>query len=266
MAARERDALLHGGPVRLRLARKRSLGLGEQPRVSLGGTRDHHGVAAGALRDGHGVGAASHVAVAHDGHAHGLLHPRDSAPLGAPAVQLLGIAPVHGYGAGARVLHPPSELGGGFVALGPPSTELHRDGAAHRCAHRAHDGGGQRRILHERRAVALRHDLSGRTAHVDVEVGQRLPHLALDPRSLGGHRVGLVAEQLHGHLALPRMPRLLVRVGKALGRHHLGVGEVGALLAAERAERLVAHARHGGEQQTAAPEERVHILHGATKP
>ena len=37
-------------------------------------------------------------------------------------------------------------------------------------------------------------------------------------------------------------------------------------LAAERAERLVAHARHGGEQQTAAPEERVHILHGATKP
>ena len=75
-----------------------------------------------------------------------------------------------------------------------------------------------------------------------------------------------MAEQLHGHLVLAgreaqQMARLLVGVGEPLRRHHLGEGEVGPLLAAEGAERLVAHARHGRQQDPMLPEVIEHAVY-----
>ena len=123
---------------------------------------------------------------------------------------------------GPGLLHTAREGRRRLVAFRPAPAELHRDRMLHDALHGPHDGGGQIGLLHKSRAVPLRHDLTGGTPHVNVQVGQALPHFVLDPGGLGGHHLRLVAEQLHGHLGLAagerqQMPRLLVGKGEPLG-------------------------------------------------
>ena len=263
MATRHGDTFLNRRRCRFRLPDKCGLHLGEQPRVSLGAPGDHHRVAARLCRHAHGIGTAADVAVAHDGHGHRLAHPSDDAPVGTSPVQLLGEPPVHRDPVGSGLFHEARESGRRLVAFRPAPPELHRDRMLHGPLHGPHDGGGQVGILHERRAVPLRHDLAGGTSHVDVQIGQSLPHLLLDPGGLGGHDVGLVAEQLHGHPGLAvgqgqQVARLLAGEGEPLGRDHLREGHIRPGLAAERPEGDVGHAGHGREQHPVFPEEPFH--------
>ena len=221
MAARHGKTFGDIGPRRFFFTRECSFHLGEYPGVAFGPASDHDRIAACFLAQGDRIGAAAHVPVPHDGDGDAALDLRDDVPVGAPAVELLGVAPVHGDGARPCVFHSAGELGGCFLPHLEPAAELHRDGMFHGAAHRRHDGCGERRVAHERRAVAFRHDLARGAAHVDVEVRERVAHRLLDPCGLLGHDGGLVPEQLHGHEVLPRseaqqVARLLVCERKAL--------------------------------------------------
>ena len=154
--------------------------------------------------------AAAHVAVADDGTPTAFLHARDGAPSARPR-STAGIASVHRPRPPRR--RPPcgARRRRRLVALGQPRRNFTVTGVFH-CAHRAR----WRRpapALHARRAVALRHDLARRAAHVDVvQASDSSPSPPRSTRACGGHRVGLVAEQLHGHLVLPGRERNSRRV------------------------------------------------------
>ena len=263
MAPRHGDALLNRGRHGRVLTGQRGFGLREYPGVSLGRASDHDGVAASLLLDSRRIGAALHVAVADDGDVDGLLHARNGAPIGAAAVQLLGKPAVHGHRAGARRFHAPGEFRRRFLALRPPSAKLHRYGVVNGSANRADDACGKVGVAHKRAAVAFRDDFARRAAHVDVKICQRIPHGLLDPRRLRRHDVRLVAEQLHGHHVfalrqVKQVARFLVCIGKALRGHHFRVGQISALLAAQRAKRHVGHAGHRRQQQLMGCEKIVH--------
>lgn len=99
--------------------------------------------------------------------------------------------PVHRDPVGPGLLHTAREGRRRLVAFRPAPAELHRDRMLHDALHGPHDGGGQIGLLHKSRAVPLRHDLTGGTPHVNVQVGQALPHFVLDPGGLGGHHLRL---------------------------------------------------------------------------
>ena len=263
MAPCHGDSLLHGGRARLRRTCQSRAGLGEYPGIALGGTRDHDGVATGFARDGHSIGAAFDVAVANHRHIHRLLDARDDAPIGAPAIQLLGIAAVHRDRGSSGILHADRELRSRFAPHGPTAAELHGNGMFNSPANRCHDGSGQVRVAHKRAAVAFRDNLARGATHVDVDIGKILAHDLLDPSCLGSHDIGLVAEQLHGHHVLPlrqieQMTRFLIGIRKAFSGNHFSIRQIGALLAAQRAKRHVRNARHRRKQQAMAVEEIVH--------
>ena len=161
-----------------------------------------------------------------------------------------------------------------FLADGVSPPELAGNRDRNRIDNPLDDFAGEIGRGHELAAVAFRNDLSGGTAHIDVEVCEALAQLALDPCGLPGHDIGFVAEQLHGDdiLAVRQIEqtaRLFVRIRKPFGRHHFGIGDIGALLAAQSAKRRIGNARHGGEQYAPLFEERsqgIVRFHAVLKP
>ena len=150
MAARHGKTFGDIGPRRFFLTRECSFHLGEYPRVALGSAPDHDCIAACLLTQGDRIGAAAHVPVSHDGDGNAAFDLRDDVPVRAPAVELLGEAPVHGDGARPRSFHPTGELGGGLLPQLEPAAELYRDGMLHGAAHRRHDGLSESGVAHER--------------------------------------------------------------------------------------------------------------------
>ena len=136
MASRHGKTFGNVGPRRFFLTLECGFHLGEYPRVAFGPASDHDRVAARLLAQGDRIGAAAHVPVPHDGDGDAALDLRDDVPVGAPAVELLGEAPVHSDGARPRVFHPAGELGGRLLPHLNTAAELHRDGMFHGAAHR----------------------------------------------------------------------------------------------------------------------------------
>ncbi len=149
----------------------------------------------------------------------------------------------------ALVLGDPRDLDGVQHALVPPAADLGRQRDRDRLAHGAKDHRRPPRIAHERRPLALGHDLRHRAAHVEVDrVGARRLQ---PPRRLREH-VGIGAQQLHGERPLlGQVARDLAGVGVVLdegaGVDLLAGEEPRAALARDEPEGDVGYARHGRE-------------------
>ena len=196
---------------------------------------------------------ASHIAIANNGHLDGGLHACNHVPIGASRIELRRRAAMHRNRRSAGIFHTACEIDRDVFVCGIPLAEFDRCGMFDGGRHLAHDLGSELGRRHERRAVALLHDLASRAAHVDVDISERIAHLGFNPRGFTRHRLGLVAEQLHGNLAfvgraIEQVARFLVRERKRFAGNHFGIRDVAAQLQAQLTEGDVVHASHGGKK------------------
>ncbi len=183
---------------------KRYLYVGEDPGVTLGTSRNHEVVTPRLIKHRAGIGSAANVAITNDRKGDSLLYAGDTPPVSITVVELEGKAPVDGQAACPCLFHAPRKVRSGFIPLRPAAPHLDRDRRLNSRPHFPHDMCSKSRFTHQSRTVPFFHNLSSRTAHVDVDDGKALTELLLNPGSLASHDRRFVAEELDAHTRLVR--------------------------------------------------------------
>ena len=141
--------------------------LAENPGIVGRGASDHHGVASGFAQHAHRVFGRVDVAVADDGHAHGLLHIANDVPIGAPGVSLRARARMNGDAFDADLFGQARDFRGNDAVFIPSGANLDGHRNSHGGAHGSEDLLEPLQIAQQARAAALDHFSRG-AAEVDV--------------------------------------------------------------------------------------------------
>ena len=153
----------------------------------------------------------------------------------------------------AGSLRDPGDFGGVDGIRVKARANLHRERLFQAACYGVNDFPGELRIPHERRALAIVHDLRHGAAHVNVNKIKMI----LDSRCLFCHDLRLGAEKLRADRPLPvgylqQTISVAVSVGHRLGADHFRDHHVNALLFAELPEGAVRDARHRGKEDRRA--------------
>ena len=222
------DALERGALRRGNAIEHERTGVAEDPRVSVGATRDKHRVCGSLVEHAHRRLGRKHIAGTNHRHVHTVRDLINGGPIGLTGVELIGGAPVNRHRRGARLLHARCKLGGRVLPRRETAADLDGDGHARLAHARLHQRRGKLGLLHERGSLALGDDLARRARHVDVDETELLPHSLLHGVDGEGELLRLGAEQLHADLRLLGLwlhehPRFGAFVRKTRNAHHLGV-------------------------------------------
>ena len=221
----------------------------EYPRIAERAASYHDHVAACRREHAHALLRRGYIAACYHRYGHGFLHLSYDVPVDGAAVVLSARPAVDRYRSAASRLCRPCDLRGVGLIFGEALSYLDRQRLRACGSCRLHYFVHEVRIPHQSRSVARAHYLRHRASHVDVEhpVRERI-ELARGKR----HHLGLASEYLYCRRAgalryVSQSACLVSAVVQALGAHHLGICESGALLFAESPHHGVGESRHGSK-------------------
>jgi hypothetical protein len=225
--------------------------LAEQPRTTLRGTTDHHGIHPSLFQYETGFFGCSDVAIGDDGDAHCVFHRADGVVLGIAGVGTSASATMDGKGLDTAGFCDVCDVHCVAILFVPAGTDLQGDGHVHCTDHFFQYLCHQFLVLHQCRTGHHVADLLGGTAHVDIDDLCAVVHVVT--RGLGEH-LGIGTDDLHGDgidlaFMIGAAFGLLGTIEQGIGCDHLGYGHACAHAFAQHTERPIGHACHRRDNQ-----------------